>query len=327
MCPVRVLVTGVSGYVGRALAPRLVEEGHQVAGLSRDPTRVTIDPTRVTIDPARVTPDPRRVDASIPVHRGDLITGEGLAEALESVQVAYYLVHSMESSTVGAFPEAERRSAENFARAARAAGVQRAVYFTGLIPHNRKLSRHLASRLAVEEILMGASESSVSLRSSIVIGARSRSFRFLVRLVERLRVMVLPAWHVNRTQPLDERDMLEFLVRVATSPKVAGRSLDIAGPDVLTYGQVIQRIAEAMLVLRPALRLPLTVTPVASRVASAIAGEDPALMEPLMESLGTDLLARDLSAARLLDVHLHSFDRAVEHALRDWEVTEPLAAR
>jgi len=306
MWAVRVLVTGVSGYVGHALVPRLLEDGHQVSGLSRHPERAR----------------PR-----VPVHRGDLISGQGLGEALDGVDVAYYLVHSMEGSTAGGFPEAERRSAENFARAARAAGVGRIVYFTGLMPAEGRLSRHLASRLAVEEILMRASSSSVSLRSSIVIGARSRTFRFLVRLVERLRLMVLPAWHVNRTQPLDERDMLEFLARAATSPEVGGRSLDIAGPDVLTYGQMIEGIADALLVLRPALRLPLTFTPVASRVASAIAGEDPALMGPLMESLETDLLARDLHAAALLGVHLHTFDRAVDHALREWEVTEPLAAR
>jgi len=306
MCGVRVLVTGVSGYVGHALVPRLLEDGHEVSGLSRDPARV---------------------QAKVPVRRGDLVTGEGVAEALEGVDVAYYLVHSMDSATGADFPQAERRAAENFARAAKTASVQRVVYFTGLLPQHGKLSRHLASRVAVEEILMNASESSVSLRSSIVIGARSRSFRFLVRLVERLRLMVLPAWHVNRTQPLDERDMLEFLARAATSAEIGGRSVDIAGPDVLSYGQMIERIADAMLVPRPALRLPVTVTPVASQVASAIAGEDPALMGPLMESLDTDLLARDLTAAAILGVHLHHFDRALEHALRDWELTEQLAGR
>jgi uncharacterized protein YbjT (DUF2867 family) len=246
---------------------------------------------------------------------------------MEGIDVAYFLIHSMEASANGAFPARERTAAENFAAAAGRAGVRRIVYLGGLLPAQGSPSRHLASRLAVEEILLGASPSSVALRASIVIGARSRSFRFLVRLVERIRVMVLPAWHNNRTQPLDERDMIEFLARAATAPEVAGLSLDIAGPDVLSYREMIERIAEAMLIYRPALRVPLSVTPVASRVAAAVAGEDPELIEPLMESLETDLLARDDRARQLLGMHLHSFERAVDHALRDWEATEELVAR
>jgi hypothetical protein len=108
---------------------------------------------------------------------------------------------------------------------------------------------------------------------------------------------------------------------------VAGQSLDIAGPDILTYREILEGIADAMVIARPALNLPLTATPLASRVAAVIAGEDPELIGPLMEGLETDLLARDARAAELLGVHLHSFDSAVEHALRQWEAAEPLAAR
>jgi uncharacterized protein YbjT (DUF2867 family) len=258
---------------------------------------------------------------------GDLVSGEGIAQALEGVDVAYFLIHSMEASPDGPFPERERRAAHNFATAAQRAGVQRVVYFGGLMPARGGGSRHLASRLAVEDILRDAAPESVALRASIVIGARSRSFRFLVRLVERIRLMILPAWQRNRTQPLDERDMVEFLARSAISPAVVGQSLDIAGPDILTYREILEGIAEAMLIARPALNLPLTATPLASRVAAVIAGEDPELIGPLMEGLETDLLARDARAAELLGVHLHSFDSAVEHALRQWEAAEPLAAR
>jgi hypothetical protein len=104
-------------------------------------------------------------------------------------------------------------------------------------------------------------------------------------------------------------------------------SLDIGGPDVLSYGEMIERIRDLMLIARPAVRLGLTMTPVAAQVAAAVAGEDPALIEPLMEGLETDLLPRDDRAAALLGVRLHRFEAAVEHALRAWEAAEPLAAR
>ena len=167
----------------------------------------------------------------------------------------------------------------------------------------------------------------IALRASIVIGARSRSFRFLVRLIERLPVLALPAWRENRTAPVDGRDVLAYLAGAATAgPELAG-SWDIAGPDVMTYAEMIARISDAMLVRRPSLSLGVSLTPVASVVAAAVAGEDPALIEPLMESLEHDLLPRDDAAAAAFGVRLHGFDAAVERALRDWERDEELSAR
>ena len=162
-----------------------------------------------------------------------------------------------------------------------------------------------------------------------MIGARSRSFRFLVRLVERLPVLALPAWRDNRTAPIDERDVLRYLARAATPPTASTGplSLDIAGPDVLTYGAMIERIRDLMLLAPPALDIDLTSPPIARRVAAAIAGEDPALIEPLMEGLEHDLLPRDDDAAAAFGVRLHGFDAAVERALREWERTRGAAPR
>ena len=157
------------------------------------------------------------------------------------------------------------------------------------------------------------------MRASIVIGARSRSFRFLVRLIERMPVLALPAWRQNRTAPVDGRDMLEFLARAATAPAaLSGRSWDIAGPDVMSYGELVERIADAMLVSRPRVGMNVTMTGLASVVAAAIADEDVGLITPLMESLEYDLLPRH-EAAPAFGVRLHSFDAAVERALREWE--------
>jgi uncharacterized protein YbjT (DUF2867 family) len=304
---VTILVTGISGYVGSVLAQRLRRDGETVRGFSRRPERVRVD---------------------VPVVAGDALSGEGLAEAMDGVDVAYFLIHGMEPAHNGPFASRERAAAERFAAAAAGAGVTRIVYLGGMVPAEGPRSPHLASRLEVENILLDAVPGSVALRASIVIGAGSRSFRFMVRLVERLPVLPYPAWRTNRTAPVDERDIIEVLARSATSDRVAGQRLDVAGPDVVSYGELIERIAELMLVDRPGVRFKrLSVTPIASRVAALVAGEQWELIGPLMESLDTDLLPTQPEAATLLGVRRHSLDSAIEHALADWERDEELAAR
>ncbi|HEX3510189.1 MAG TPA: NAD(P)H-binding protein [Solirubrobacteraceae bacterium] len=322
------LVTGASGFVGSLLVPSLLDAGHAVRALGRDPERV-----RDALEPYL------ELDAEdVPIVRGDAIMGEGLDRALADVEVAYYLIHSMESARgqAMAFHERDRLAARNFAAAAARAGVRRIVYLGGLLPapgaQNGRgsaaatVSRHLESRAEVERILLGAVPDSLALRASIVIGARSRAFRLLVRLVERMPVLALPAWRRYRTAPIDQRDVLAMLVAGASAP-VGGRKLDIGGPEVLCYGEMLTRIADLMLVRRRAISLGVNMTGIAGRVAASIAGEDPELVVPLMEGLRWDLLAADDGAAELLGVHLHSFDAAVEHALAEWEEFEPLAAR
>lgn len=310
-----VLVTGASGYVGAALIPRLRRAGHEVRAFARDRARVTAAGVEL---------------AGIDVVQGDVVTGAGLDAALDGIDVAYFLIHSMEAAAAGAegFEARDRCAAGRFADAARAAGVRRVVYLGGLLPATGAASAHLASRREVEEALAGAAPESLALRASIVVGARSRSFRFLVRLVERVPVMPLPAWRHFRTQPIDGRDVLTFLERGATSDAVRGHlSLDIAGPDVVTYEELIVRIRDALILGRPAIALGFNLTPVASRVAAAITGEDHALVGPLMEGLAGDLLPRDGRAADLLGVRLHGLDAAVERALGDWEAVEALRGR
>jgi uncharacterized protein YbjT (DUF2867 family) len=306
-----VLVTGVTGAIGADLAPRLIAAGHRVRGFARDPSRVTL----------------AGLDGVI---RGDAVTGAGLDDALRGIDVAYFLIHSMETAAAadGGFAARDRLAAAAFARAARAAGVRRVVYLGGLVPRDAHASPHLASRLEVEEALLAGAPEGVALRASIVVGARSRSFRFLVRLVERVPVMPLPDWREHRTAPIDARDVMAYLVAAGTSPAVDGPlSLDIGGPEVMTYAAMIERIRDALLLGRPRLDLPLSLTPVASRIAAAIAGEDPALIQPLMGSLGSDLLPRDDRARALFGVRLHAFDAAVERALRELEALEEIAAR
>jgi uncharacterized protein YbjT (DUF2867 family) len=305
----RILVTGVTGAIGPRLTARLLADGHELIVSSRS-------------QPATLPEGSTWLGA-------DVVSGAGLARALDGVDVAYYLIHSMEPASLGEFAELERVGAENFVDAANIAGVSRTIYLGGLIPEQIRASPHLASRLSVERQLLETASDAVAFRASIVIGATSRSFRFLVHLIERMPVLVLPAWRDHVTAPIDIRDVSELLARAATAPGLGGRSLDITGPAIISYGGLIARIRDLMLIRRPVLGIPrLTLTPIASRVSATIAGEEYALIGPLMDGLDSDLLPRDDSALELLgSPRRHSLDSAIERALREWEASEPLKAR
>ena len=303
----RILITGPSGAVGEALA-RSLSADHQLRGLAREPARVA---------------------GELPVEliRGDALTGEGLEHALDGVEVAYYLIHSMEPAADPGFAQRDRIAAQRFAATASSAGVRRIVYLGGLRPEQAAESAHLASRGEVERILLDAVPDSVALRASLVIGARSRSFRAIVRLIERLPVVPLPPWRRYRTQPIDERDAIAYLTAAAATPGVGGGAFDIGGPEVLSYGVMIERITALLLLARPTVRVPVGLGGIISALAARVSGAPRELLGPLMASLGGDLLADDAPARAAFAVPLHGFDAAVEHALRDWEALEPLRGR
>jgi len=304
------LIAGATGYVGSLLTKALVDQGRPVRALARRPPAVA---------PGRM----------VEIVRGDVVKDQGLDAALEGCDVAYYLVHSMEAGTTS-FEARDRVAAENFVAACRRMGVEQVVYLGGIHPSG-PLSPHMRSRLEVERILMEGLPAATGLRASIVIGAGSPSFRLMVRLIERIPVLPLPPWRDVRTQPVAEPDVIECLVRTPLIAAAAGRSIDIVGPDVLSYSEILRGIAAELGIDRPEVELPIFTPPAFAAVASRIAGADVDLVRGLMGSLGSDVLPRSERAAQeiedLYNVRPLPFVRAVRRALADWEREEPLAAR
>jgi len=292
--PARVLLTGATGAIGGGLLPLLLDAGHDVTCLVRDPARATL--------PEGVT-----------VARGDVLSGEGLAEALAGVQVAYYLVHSMGRGASGDFAQNDRRGAATFAAAARAASLQRLIYLGGLEAPGPG-SAHLRSREEVAEVLADGAPEVVHARAAMVIGADSASFLMLRQLVERLPAMVGPKWIDTRTQPIAARDVTGALARLATYPAPPAE-VQLGGRDVLSYRDMMRRFA-VLQGRRPPLIVPVPV--LSPRLSSYwirfVTSVEPALARPLVDGLSEELLVRSPPPAGINDDPL-DFDAAVLEAL------------
>ncbi|MCR8670830.1 SDR family oxidoreductase [Agrococcus sp. HG114] len=271
-----VLVTGATGYIGGRLIPRLVAAGHRVRALARDPGRLA---------------DASWAEAA-EVVRGDLEAPSTLAAAFEGREVVYHLVHAM--SAGGDFRAAELEQARNVAAAARAAGVRRIVYLSGLHPEGEPLSKHLASRVAVGETLLASGVPTIVLEAGIVIGSGSASFEMIRHLTEVLPYMPAPRWVRNFVQPIAVRDVLHYLVRAATVPDDVHGAFDIGGPDVLRYGQVMNGYAlEAGLPQRPIAPLPVLTPWLASQWVNLVTPVPRAIAMPLIGSLLHDCVVEE----------------------------------
>ncbi|BCJ54485.1 NAD(P)-dependent oxidoreductase [Actinoplanes sp. NBRC 14428] len=302
----RCLVTGATGYIGGRLVPRLLDAGHQVRALSRSAGRL------------RDVPWASRAE----VVEGDLSDPATLGPALEGVEVAYYLVHSL---GVGDFERRDREAARNFARAAYTKGVRRIVYLGGPEPPaDERPSAHLRSRAEVARILLESGVPTAVLRAPVIIGSGSASFEMLRYLTERLPVMVTPRWVRNRIQPIAVRDVLRYLIAAAGLPPDVNRGFDLGGPDVLTYAEMMQRYARVA-GLRRRIILPLRpLSPwLSAHWVGAITPVPNAIARPLVGSLIHEAVAHEHDIARYAPGERLGFDEAVRLALgkvRDAEV-------
>jgi uncharacterized protein YbjT (DUF2867 family) len=263
-----IAVAGSTGYIGGLLCRRLREEGHDVRALARDPARAA---------------DLKA--AGCEVRRADVLEPETLGPALGEAEVAYYLVHSMGRGSAGDFAERDQRAARNFAAAAASAGVQRVVYLGGLGDG----SKHLDSRHATAEALGEGEVPVVYFRAAAVIGAGSESFRTVYHLVRRLPAMVTPRWVSTRTQPIAVADAVAYLAAAADLGLLVDREVQIGGPDVTTYGEMIDALAR-VLGRRPPLRItvPLLTPRLSSLWIGLVTPVDSGVARPLIEGLAVE---------------------------------------
>ena len=280
----RTLVTGATGFVGGRLAGALAARGAQVRCLVRDRRRAE-----------------HLAEAGHALHEGDVLDASSLRGAGEGVSTAYYLVHSMgRGNERDGFADRERRAAENFARMAREEGVERVVYLGGL---GDERSEHLKSRGATAATLAERGPPLTYFRAAMVIGAGSESYRTVRYLVERLPAMIAPAWLRNRTQPIAIDDVLAYLVEAAERPEAEGREVQIGGPDVMTYSEVLGLMADVLgKRRRPQVPVPLLTPRLSALWIGLVTPVDAGVARPLIESLASETIVTDPEPAALFDV-------------------------
>ncbi len=302
----RILVMGASGYVGTNLVPRLLQEGHTVRAAARNTSVIEA-----------------RGWAGVDCVAADVLRPETLAPALEGIEVAYYLVHSMGSGH--GFAKLDREGARNFRHAAEQAGVQRIVYLGGLQPPGDR-SEHLESRAETGEILRDGAIPVTELRAGIIVGAGSAAFEVIRDLAFHLPLMITPKWVRSRTQPIALDDLLGYLVHVLDTTETRGRIFDVGGPEVLSYAEMMQRFAALNGKRIRIIPVPV-LTPWLSALWLDLVTAVPAnVARPLIEGLRHDLLADDAAIRALVPIPLHGYDDAVRRAL-EAERTEAVPAR
>ncbi len=296
-----IAIAGASGFVGRALIERL-QGKYRLIALGRNP-------------PAQAR---RAGESGLEWRSCDLYSLRDAEDVLAGCDAAVYLVHSMSPSarlTQARFEDADLILADNFARAAERNGLKQIVYVGGILPSQSELSRHLASRLEVERALGSGAAPLTALRAGLVIGAGGSSFQILQRLVERLPIMICPAWMRSLTQPVALEDLLIALESALLKREFYGRTLDISGPDVLSYAELIRRTARALGLRRWLVPVPFFSPQLSVLWVRLFSGANRELIAPLVESLKHDMLAKPDPLVRKMKLANISTDDALRAAV------------
>jgi uncharacterized protein YbjT (DUF2867 family) len=301
----KVLLTGVTGFIGGRLLPALVKKGVRVRCLVRSPEKSS----------AVLGKDPL-----IEVTKGDLLKRDTLQQAMEGVDAAYYLVHSMGGRSifkVGSFVDRDLRAAENFMRAADELGLKRTIYMGGLGETGDDLSEHLASRQKVAEILQSGRMKTTSLRAANIIGAGGAPFEMLRYLVERLPVMVCPRWIDTRSQPIAVENVIEYLTGCLFEPATAGLTLDIGGPDIVSYRELMLTYARVRGLTRVIITVPVLTPRLSSYWINLITPVPAGVVMPLVEGLKNEVICRENRIRELIPIRLIPMEEAICTALAE----------
>ncbi len=302
----RVLVLGGTGFIGKRLVKKLAEDNIRLRLLVRTPSRAS-------------ELIPRGADAEI--LQGDLTDPHSLEKALEGIHSAYYLVHSMGGSSLlknTEFAEKDKAAANNFIRVADKAGLKRVIYLGGLGEKGEGLSEHLLSRAEVGSILSSGNAAATILRAAVIIGAGGASYEMLRYLVERLPVMTCPKWINTRIQPIAVNDVISYLAGCLKNPETAGQTLDIGGPEIMTYKTMMQGYAEARgLAKRIIIDLPFITPALSAYWVDLVTPIPSGIAHPLIEGMKNEVICRDNRINEFVPIKRTSFREAVEAAFAE----------
>ncbi|GFO57586.1 NADH-binding protein [Geomonas sp. Red276] len=288
-----ILVTGASGFIGQRLVKALCAEGVSPRCLLRRSLSLPVGAEAVI---------------------GDLLIPETLSSAMDGVDTAYYLVHSMAGGRAE-FESRDRAAANNFITAATAAGVRRVIYLGGLGETGSRLSGHLQSRMEIGSLLSSAPFKTTFLRAAVIIGSGGASFEMIRYLVERLPVMVTPRWVSTRCQPIAVDDVIRYLTGCLHDERTAGETFDIGGPDILTYREMMEHFAAIEKRKLFILPVPVLTPKLSSYWVWLVTPVKPSISMPLIEGLANEVVCKDNRIRELIPFRLTPYDEAVRIAL------------
>lgn len=303
----RILLTGANGFIGKRLLYKLDAMGYRV---------------RCMVRPGKKPDLPFPLKNEPEVVAGDLLDPASLEKALQGMETAYYLVHSMGGKDPGeirAFEERDRVAARNFVHAADQSGLSRLIYLGGLGDVSGSLSHHLASRQEVGNILESGNADATILRAAVIIGAGGAGFEIVRYLVERLPVMLCPRWIYTRSQPIAVENVLEYLAGCLGNPETAGKTFDIGGPEVLTYADLMRTYARVRGLKRRIIGVPFFNVRLSAYWVALITPVPPGVVFPLAEGLRSTAVCRENRIAGLVPIRLESMEQAICNALAEEE--------
>ncbi|MBB3699751.1 DUF2867 domain-containing protein [Flammeovirga yaeyamensis] len=298
----KILLTGSTGYIGRRLLPLLVKQGHHVICLCRDPRRFDYE----DFDDSFMK--------NVTVVKGDLLDESSLQNLPLDFDVAYYLVHSM-SNSFDDFEKLEKKSATNFKNYVSRSDCQQMIYLGGIV-NAKKLSRHLGSRLQVEEILGSGKVPLTVLRAAIIIGSGSASFEIIRDLVEKLPVMIAPKWLKTKCQPISIRNVMDYLTGVILKEETYNRVFDIGGKCILNYKEMLLRFSKVRKLNRKILVVPVFTPNLSSYWLYFVTSTTYTLARSLVESMDNEVVCQNGNIQEIVPVKLYSYEEALEMAFQ-----------